>query len=209
MAERLKPADQSGPPPAADPAGCAPAGPASVPAPVEEPPAWVPLSIEGAVGAALMGLLCLITFANVVTRYLTNVSIAFTEEFSVALMVMLALVGAAAAFARNQHMRMGFLVDGLPARARQAIELLVLALGCSLFALLVWYGSRLAWDEFRFDVGSPGLGVPQWLYTIWLPVLSAVVCTRIIGRMIRLVRAGLGGSIRSIAAGSASPGGDR
>ena len=91
----------------------------------------------------------------------------------------------------------------------KAGTLLVLALGCSLFALLVWYGSRLAWDEFRFDVGSPGLGVPQWLYTIWLPVLSAVVCTRIIGRMIRLVRAGLGGSIRSIAAGSASPGGDR
>jgi TRAP-type C4-dicarboxylate transport system permease small subunit len=209
VAELLKPADQPGSAPAADPAGCAPADPASAPAPVGEPPAWVPLSTEGAVGAALMGLLCLITFANVVTRYLTNVSIAFTEEFSVALMVMLALVGAAAAFARNQHMRMGFLVDGLPARARQAIELLVLALGCLLFALLVWYGSRLAWDEFRFDVGSSGLGLPQWLYTIWLPVLSAVVCARIIGRMIRLVRTEPDGPTRSIAAGSANAGGKR
>jgi len=169
----------------------------------------VPLSIEGAVGAALMGLLCLITFANVVTRYLTNVSIAFTEEFSVAMMVMLALVGAAAAFARNQHMRMGFLVDGLPARGRRAIELLVLALGCSLFALLVWYGSRLAWDEFRFDVGSPGLGVPQWLYTIWLPVLSALVCARIIGRMIRLVRARPAQALPPRGPGSSTPGSTR
>jgi len=189
------------------PAG--PAGADAAPAPVQEPRAWASLSIEGAVGAALMGLLCLITFANVVTRYLTNVSIAFTEEFSVAMMVMLALVGAAAAFARNQHMRMGFLVDGLPARGRRAIELLVLALGCSLFALLVWYGSRLAWDEFRFDVGSPGLGVPQWLYTIWLPVLSAVVCARIIGRMIRLVRAGPAEASTPGRPGSSTTGGTR
>ncbi|MBL8488591.1 MAG: TRAP transporter small permease subunit, partial [Rhodocyclaceae bacterium] len=56
------------------------------------------LRIERAVMALAMGLLCCITMANVVVRYLTNISFAFTEEISIALMVVMTLVGAAHAF---------------------------------------------------------------------------------------------------------------
>ena len=156
--------------------------------PADDRPPRVPVSIEGALGAGLMALMCLITFANVVTRYLTNVSLAFTEEFSVALMVVLALVGAAAAFAKGQHLRMGFAADKLPPVPRLWLEALVLLLGLALFGLLAWYGARLAWDEFQFEVSSSGLGIPQWLYTMWLPVLSGVVCLRIAGRAVRVLR---------------------
>lgn len=170
--------------------------------PADERPPRVPVSIEGALGAGLMGLLCLITFANVVTRYLTNVSLAFTEEFSVTLMVILALVGAAAAFAKGQHLRMGFAADKLAPVPRLWLEALVLVMGMVLFGLLVWYGARLTWDEFQFDVSSSGLGVPQWLYTIWLPVLSAVVCLRILGRILRVLRVA-----SELGRAAASPGG--
>lgn len=157
--------------------------------PADDLPPRVPVSIEGALGAGLMALLCVITFANVVTRYLTNVSLAFTEEFSVTLMVILALVGAASAFAKGQHLRMGFAADKLPPVPRLWLEALVLLLGMALFALIAWYGARLTWDEFSFEVSSSGLGVPQWLYTLWLPVLSGVVCARIAGRIARVLRA--------------------
>ena len=50
-----------------------------------------PARIERAVAAACMALLCIITFVNVVTRYLTNASFAFTEEVSVFLLVLLTL----------------------------------------------------------------------------------------------------------------------
>ena len=157
--------------------------------PADDLPTRVPVSLEGAIGAGLMALLCVITFANVITRYLTNVSLAFTEEFSVTLMVILALVGAAAAFAKGQHLRMGFAADKLPPVPRLWLEALVLLLGMALFALIAWYGARLTWDEFSFEVSSSGLGVPQWLYTIWLPVLCVVVCARIAGRIARVLRA--------------------
>lgn len=149
----------------------------------------LPLTVEGVLGALLMALLCVITFANVLTRYLTNVSLAITEEFSVVMMVMLALLGAGAAFAKGGHLRMGFAADRLPPKARLALEALVLLLGAVLFGLLVWFGARLTWDEYRFDVGSSGLGAPQWLYTMWLPLLSLVVVLRIGGRVVRVLRA--------------------
>lgn len=171
--------------------------------PADKRPPRVPVSIEGALGAGLMALLCLITFANVVTRYLTNVSLAFTEEFSVTLMVILALVGAAAAFAKGQHLRMGFAADKLPPVPRLWLEAVVLLLGATLFALLTWYGTRLVWDEYRFEVSSSGLGLPQWLYTLWLPVLGGVVCLRITGRCIRVLSAAQ--ALRRAQGGSVTP----
>ena len=32
-----------------------------------------------------------------------------------------------------------------------------------MFAVLVGYGAALVWDDYRYEVTSPGLGVPQWL----------------------------------------------
>jgi TRAP-type C4-dicarboxylate transport system permease small subunit len=84
---------------------------------------------------------------------------------------------------------MGFAADKLPPVPRLWLEALVLLLGMALFALIAWYGARLTWDEFSFEVSSSGLGVPQWLYTIWLPVLCVVVCARIAGRIARVLRA--------------------
>ena len=73
-----------------------------------------PARIERAVAAACMALLCIITFVNVVTRYLTNASFAFTEEVSVFLLVLLTLLGSVAAFIDGGHIRITLIVNLLP-----------------------------------------------------------------------------------------------
>ena len=154
----------------------------------------VPIKIEEFFAAMAMALICCITFANVLVRYFTDVSFAFTEEFSIFLMVVLTFFGSAAAFARDNHIRMSFLVDRLPPRAAQGLETLVLILGALMFALLAWYGSFLFWDDWQYETTSPGIGIPQWIYTVWLPLLSAVIVLRIVGRLVRHVRQGHSGS---------------
>jgi TRAP-type C4-dicarboxylate transport system permease small subunit len=148
----------------------------------------VPIAIEQALGAAVMATIACITFANVVVRYLTNISFAFTEEYSVALMVVMVLVGSAAACAGDRHIRMTFFVDRLGADARRRVEIACIALSIVMFAALAWLGARYSWDEYRFEVLSPGLGVPQWLYTVWLPLLSALCVLRLAGRLLRVAR---------------------
>ena len=148
----------------------------------------VPVKIEEAIAAAVMVLICLITFANVVVRYLTNASFAFTEEFTVFLMVVLTFVGSAAAFARNRHIRMSFVTDRLPAGVAAKLELLVMLLAAIMFGVLAWYGWKLFLDDWQYDTTSPGIGIPQWIYTIFLPILSAVIVLRIAGRTWRLLR---------------------
>jgi TRAP-type C4-dicarboxylate transport system permease small subunit len=149
------------------------------------------VSIERWLLALVMALLCLITMGNVVVRYFTNISFAFTEEISVSLMVVMTLIGASTAFYRNKHIAIIFVVDRLPPRIREHVVLFSLAASTLMFALLVWYGTRMAWDDYRFEVTSPALGVPQWFYSAWLPGLSLLIVVRLLS-LIRshLVRSG-------------------
>ena len=149
----------------------------------------VTIRIEEAIAAAAMALICLITFANVVVRYLTNASFAFTEEISVFLLVVLTLIGAAAAFARDRNIRVDFFVQRLPRPARLALDLGAMALSALLFTLVAWYGWRFFLDDWKFGTTSPGLGIPQWTYSVWLTVLSLLIVARVVGRLIRLARA--------------------
>ena len=158
------------------------------PAPRADAGSRVPVAIEEAVAAAAMALIVLITFANVLVRYFTDESFAFTEEFSVFLMVVLAFAGAAAAFAKNSHIRVTFFVERLPLRLTRPVELVVLAVSIALFLAIAGFGTRLVLDDFQYETTSPGIGIPQWLYSVWLPVLATVVSLRIAGRAWRVLR---------------------
>lgn len=137
-------------------------------------------AIERHLMALSMAALCTLTMANVLVRYFSDFSFAFTEEISVVLMVIMTLVGASHAFSTNHHIAISYFVERKPAIRRASRKLAVL---CSLviFGLLLYYGSFMAWDDYQFEVTSPSLGVPQWWYSIWLPVLSLLIVARLIG----------------------------
>lgn len=152
------------------------------------PPVRASLKIEEAIGATAMAAICLISFANVVVRYATNVSFAFTEEFSVFLLVVMTFVGASLAVATDGHIRIHFFVDRLGPKGRAAAEAVSLLATTAMFAFVAWHGALLSLDEWRFEETSPGLGYPNWIYTVWLPILSVVVLMRVAGRVVAWVR---------------------
>jgi TRAP-type C4-dicarboxylate transport system permease small subunit len=154
----------------------------------ENPRTRITLKIEEALVAAAMAAMALITAANVVTRYLSDISIAFTEEYSVVLMVLMTLLGTAIATASGRHIKIGYFLDFLAPRGQRIAEMVAMAMTMVCFGILVAYGWRLAYDEYRFEVLSNGLGHPNWWYTGWLPLLAAVVVLRALGRFIRLAR---------------------
>ncbi|NYZ17281.1 TRAP transporter small permease [Azospirillum sp. RWY-5-1] len=152
------------------------------------PKTRVPVTIERAAAALAMAGLCVISFANVAVRYLTDVSFAFTEEYSIFLMVVMTFFGASVAVAADRHIRITFLVDRLPRSVRRVTETVVWTAALVMFGFLAWYGGRLTYDQWRFEETSPALGNPQWLYTVWMPALSVVVALRVVGRIVDALR---------------------
>lgn len=124
-------------------------------------------------------IICIISLGNVVVRYTTDASFAFTEEFSVFLLVVLTFAGAAVAARRHVHIRIELIEELLPIRLRPTLYVLQWAASVLLLGLVVWYGALLAWEEYNWESLSPGLGYPTWIYLIWLPLLCLAIVWRL------------------------------
>lgn len=135
-------------------------------------------SVETWIAVLATAVLCVITLANVLTRYFSDQSFALTEEVSVFLMLLLTLAGACSATARDQHIRIEFFYESGDAQRRRRLQLfsaLVTALFFFGFGLLF---CRIVFDEIKFSETSQGLGIPRWWYTIWVPVFCGVITWR-------------------------------
>lgn len=144
------------------------------------PEAWL-------ASVALIGI-CLISLGNVIVRYTTNASFAFTEEFSVFFLVVVTFAGAAVAARNNQHIRIELIEHHLPAPLRTAVYIVQWAMGVTVFAITAWYGSVFAWQEYQWESLSPGLGLPNWIYVIWLPLMALAIIVRMTQSLIDRLR---------------------
>lgn len=143
------------------------------------------LRLEDWLTVIVMAALALITFANVLVRYFTNSSFAWTEEISVFLMIVLALVAGSAAVARDVHIRIEYFAEGGSMARRKALARFGALMVALLFGVIAVLSVRVVWDDFRFEETSPGIGVPQWWYSVWLPVFSALITWRALGLYLR------------------------
>ncbi|ARU04135.1 TRAP transporter permease DctQ [Comamonas serinivorans] len=148
----------------------------------------VPLKIEDWLTVLIMAALALITFANVLVRYFTSVSFAWTEEFSVFLMIVLAMVAGSAAFARNAHIRIEYFAERGSSSRQRAFARVATALVVVFFALLTVLSARVLLDDIEFGETSPGIGVPVWWYTMWMPICAFAITLRALGLYIRQSR---------------------
>ena len=162
--------------------------PANLPEPEADEPTRVPLAIEDWLTVLIMAALALITFANVLVRYFTNSSFAWTEEFSVFLMIVLALVAGSAAVARDSHIRIEYFSDSGSMARRRGLACFGALMVALLFGAIAVLSVRVVWDDYRFGETSPGIGVPQWWYSIWMPIISAAISLRAFGLFLRRLR---------------------
>jgi TRAP-type C4-dicarboxylate transport system permease small subunit len=138
----------------------------------------------------VFAVMTVVAFVNVITRYVVQYSLAFTEELVVSLFVWLTLLGSAIAFREGTHLAFTFVVERAPRAARRGALWLAAALNVALFGLLLYYGVRQIQSERLLGTTSEALAVPQWWYTAGIPVFSILIIVRIVQAAVRAHRAG-------------------
>jgi len=119
-----------------------------------------------AITRLLTGLLVfavLLTFANVVARYLFSTSIPAADEIEIYAMIWMTFLGAAVVTRRDNHLRMDVLLTALPWRARYVLQLVeqVILAGVTGFAVVP--SARYVAGTYALGIRSDGGQIPIWI----------------------------------------------
>lgn len=107
---------------------------------------WVN-DIEETFIAVILGLMTLITFANVIARYVFNDNILWALEATVFLFAWLVLVGASYCVKTSAHLGVDLIINALSPAPRR-LQALVAVFACIAFSVLLLIGSWQYWEPF-------------------------------------------------------------
>ncbi len=115
--------------------------------------------IEETLIAALIGLMTLVTFANVVARYGFNSNILWALELTVFMFAWLVLLGASYAVKKGAHLGVDIIVNMLDEGPRRLLALASVAL-CLIFSFLLLKGAWDYWANFANLPATEGRWFP-------------------------------------------------
>lgn len=137
-----------------------------------------------------------ILFAGVVSRYGLHSPLIWSDELASMLFLWLAMLGAAVAFRRSEHMRMTAVVAGAQARTRAFLDLVATCAALAFLVLVVKPSYEYAYEESF--ITTPALQISNTWRAAALPV---GVCLMALFAVLRLIRFG---DMRTVLAAAAS-----
>lgn len=135
---------------------------------------------EEVIGALCLGAMGLISFTNVITRYLFHYSMAFTEEITLYLFVWVVLLGTSIAFREGANVTVSFLYDKLGKKAQKFLDLVSSAISLIFFVVLIYYSSIEVMDEIQVHAMTEAIELPMWWFSGAMPLVSVCIIVRII-----------------------------
>ncbi len=141
---------------------------------------YVVFNIEDIFSCALLAVMSTFAFLNVLSRYVINLSLNFTDELNIYFFVWLTLAGTALAFRKGTHMCITVLYDRLPQKLRLVAFVLIQAVVLSFFAVLCYYGVLEVQDEMDLGAVTEALQLPLWMFTIGVPIGSFWIIIKVL-----------------------------
>lgn len=117
-----------------------------------------------------LGFMLVLNFANVVSRYLLNTSLSFTEEITTNLFVWSCFIGAAAAAKRGAHLGFDLLLMYLPKKVQRIVTALVTLVTLGMFGLLFVLSFDMIETQIMLKQETPALGWPEWTISLAITV---------------------------------------
>lgn len=167
------------------------AGSTAVPAPAAGVPRWLVLleaktgTVVESAAALLVVADVVILFAGVVSRYVFHQPILWTDELASILFLWMAMLGAAVALRRGEHMRMTAVVSMVSPPVRAFLEVLAIAAALTFLALIVYPAYQFAHEELV--ITTPALEITNAWRAAALPVGTALM---LFIALMRLLEAG-------------------
>lgn len=153
------------------------------------------LKIEEILSAIILGIMSVIAFGNVLSRYVFHASFAATEEVVVNLFVWMTVLGIAMAFEKGSHLSMTMVTERLSPRGKAVANIVSAVIGVILFVIIDYYSCREIYRDLTiYHTRSEALDIPVWIYTAGIPVFSIFIFKNLIKNIIDSLKLASGGA---------------
>ena len=129
-----------------------------------------------AIGAITLGLLMLLTAADVAMRDILNRPISGAYEISMFMMAIVVACGIGYCASRDEHVKVELMVSALPTRAQAVIATLTWFLSAVFLALITWQCALYSTTVFRDGTTTPDLQIPTYPFIAIVALGSGVLC---------------------------------
>lgn len=115
-------------------------------------------------------VIVIVTFVNVLSRYIFKASLAFSEEITINFLVVLTMMGAVVGIRLGAHLGFTYLVENAKGRVRRILLITGTVLIVVFLAVLLIWGGEMTIAQAIRGRATPSLGIPQWLFTLSIPL---------------------------------------
>ncbi|MCF8092074.1 MAG: TRAP transporter small permease [Desulfotignum sp.] len=110
------------------------------------------------------------TIAAVISRYVFNSAITFTDELNMIFIVVVTFAGLSYAARNGRHIRMSAIYDVMPAKIRKALMIGMTAVTSAFMFFLSFYSYNYIVEVYQSGRILPALGLPVFYIYLWVPI---------------------------------------
>ena len=126
--------------------------------------------IEEVLCVIALVIMIVLTFANVIARYVFSASFSFSEEITTYLFVLLSLLGSAVAARRKAHLGFTALIDIVPENVRRIFHAISFLLATLFSSALFVFGMKMVYSQMSRGQVTAGMQWPEWIFGAFVPL---------------------------------------
>ena len=110
------------------------------------------------------------TIAAVISRFVFNSAITFTDELNMIFIIVVTYAGLSYAARNGRHIRMSAIYDAMPPKARKVLMIVMTSVTSAFMFFLSFYTYYYIVEVYQSGRILPALGLPVFYIYLWAPV---------------------------------------
>ena len=144
----------------------------------------------------ILVVMVVVTFINVIMRYVFDDALFWSEEFARYLFIWFSWIGVSVGLRDKAHLRVELLGKVLSRKGlfktNEGITIIISLIWLATTAIVAYYGLQITQMQMRLSVVTAAMRMPMWIVSFAIPFCSTIVGIRLIVEIVNSVRVLLG-----------------
>ena len=144
--------------------------------------------IEEFITAVALAFMTILTFANVISRYVFHASFSFSEEITSSLFVLLSLMGPSIAAKNKAHLGLTILTDHVSAPVAKVLHIISYIIALIFSFAILYYGVLMVISQYQLGQRTAAMAWPEWIYGSFVPIGAFFITVRFAELLIKEIK---------------------